>query len=86
MSTIDIRKERESPPTSILFAEADSGTYHATSISKDIYGYHSEGEIEMGRIRIQSQDSIVYTYVNGKQEAEDLIKSLELAIKLKWVS
>ena len=80
MSTIDIRDLNTSPVHQVTFADKNSGTAHAVSVEKDVCGAN-------GRIRINGQIGPQnYLYVNGKKEAEDLIKALQFGIEAGWVN
>lgn len=79
MATIDIRKVQEGDVNKIIFADGDGGDLHATLISKGLFSQN-------GRIRIHGQVPTNFTYVIGKKEALNLIKALEKAVALGWVS
>ena len=75
MARIDIRSERDTKITEIVFADHEDGDdiTQAYRINSHL-GPH-----------LTIHDDITFVTINSKQHALDLIKALEKAIELEWI-
>lgn len=77
MKTIDIRGEITNPDV-IIINDGTGLEPSAHAISKDDCGFWIQNTVETDA----SQNLV---YIENKTDAENLIKAIEKAIKLKWV-
>lgn len=75
MSVIDIRKIEEEPTSKIVFYDEGVEYVTAASLTK-----HSD------YFRIVDEDEERSLIIESKEQTEHLIKALQKAIELKWVS
>lgn len=92
MSVIDIRDKNPAPKIRAITFADDDGTFNATTLYRgvliddevDTDDYDEHGELLKEPVHVMSSEGDVYVEIGCKEDAEGLIKAIELAISEGW--